>query len=90
MGRENWLDGRTYVESGVWRCPKAPINPDIPLQVKAGCGAHHWVGRWFGEEVGYAFYCVHCFDVRKFPITHLQSIKQTIQLTVETSVDMGS
>ena len=58
-----------YIRSGQWKCPNAPINPNIPLQVENGCGAHHWVERWFGSKVGYAFLCKYCYDVRKFRTT---------------------
>lgn len=65
MGRKNNLI--PYELSDNWRCHKAPINPEFYLQVKFNCGAHHWIERWFGNKVGYAFICKWCFDVRKFP-----------------------
>ena len=65
MGNEDNID-RIYEKSGGWKCPKAPVNKEFPLQAKHNIGAHHWVGRWMGDKVGYAFMCIHCFDVRKF------------------------
>ena len=79
MGKETRLDReyKHYLESGVWKCPFAPVNTAIPLQVRENSGAHYWIGKWFGGDVGYAYYCKYCFDVRKFPtiITKEESIK---------------
>lgn len=55
---------RLYVESGSWKCPDAPINPDIPLQVKGNCGAHYWVPFHGGGLED--FYCKYCYTMRKF------------------------
>ena len=65
MGKQDNLN--SYERSTAWRCPNAPINPEIPLQVMFSTGAHYWVEKWFGESVGYAFVCKYCYDVRKFP-----------------------
>jgi len=67
MGRKARLTGDKYVESGSWKCPAAPINPNIPLHVKHNCGAHYW--RELNQTKGLRgyFYCIYCFDVRWFP-----------------------
>jgi len=55
-----------YINSGHWKCHAAPINENFPIQVRQNCGAHHWIERWFGDKVGYAFLCKYCYDIRKF------------------------
>jgi len=60
----------TYINAGSWKCPKAVINPDFPIQVSQNVGAHHWIEMWFGDKVGKAFICRYCFDVRKFPTSY--------------------
>ena len=56
---------RKYVESGIWKCAEAPINPDIPAQVAAKCGAHHWITLNDGSGESY---CIHCYGVRNLEI----------------------
>lgn len=55
MGKVNVVD-KGYIESGVWKCDKSPT------------GAHHWVEIQSDHTKG-LFYCIHCFDVKKFPLT---------------------
>ncbi len=58
------LDHR-YISSGSWKCPSAKIDSNYPIQVEQGVGAHHWVWKWLGAKVGYAWLCILCYDVRK-------------------------
>lgn len=58
------MDSR-YISSGSWKCPKAKIDSNYPIQVEYGVGAHHWVWKWLGATVGYAWICILCYDVRK-------------------------
>jgi hypothetical protein len=53
---------RAYVNSGVWKCPEAPVDPTVPLQVATGSGAHHWVGM---EDGTGDFYCKWCYSIRR-------------------------
>lgn len=63
MGRENLLD-QSYINSHIWRCDMAPIDPDFPAQVEAGCGAHYWVYEWSEEDRAYLFRCTYCDRTR--------------------------
>ena len=55
---------KEYVESGVWKCDKSPT------------GAHHWEELTSDNTRG-LFYCIHCYDVKKFPITWEEAKKAT-------------
>jgi len=55
-----------YLAGNSWRCPDAPINPEIPLQVQHNTGAHHWLP--FRAGKANEFYCLYCFEIRKFKI----------------------
>ena len=68
MGRKVWLNYDEYLKSDVWKCPKAPINPDIELQVANKTGAHHWIPLQGKLSEG-TLCCIHCYDVRVFPLT---------------------
>jgi len=70
VGRKTWLMGKAYLESDVWRCPKAPINPDIGLQVTNQTGAHYWIQMDQTEKLagGHYFMCRYCNDITIFPI----------------------
>ena len=57
---------QNYLNSGSWKCPDAPINVNIPLQVASGSGAHYWL-EFRGGQPG-EFYCRYCYEVRKFKI----------------------
>ena len=59
---------KEYIESGSWKCVKAPINPDIVLQIQQDTGAHRWVEVQIdGLHTG-LFYCKYCFDAKEFPM----------------------
>ena len=51
-----------YIDSGVWKCPDAPIDPNVPLQVAEQCGAHYWIG--MKGDSGQS-YCKYCYMTRK-------------------------
>ena len=51
-----------YVASGIWKCPEAPIDPAVALQVKEQSGAHYWVGLPEGTD----FYCKYCLAIKVF------------------------
>jgi len=55
-----------YLLGNSWRCPDAPLNPAIPLQVRYDTGAHHWLEFKAGKPG--EFYCRHCFEIRKFDL----------------------
>ena len=59
------MQDRRYIISGSWKCPKAKVDSNYPIQVEEGIGAHHWVWKWLGKSVGYAWLCILCYDVRK-------------------------
>lgn len=69
MGKKVWLTGKVYERSDVWRCPKAPINPDIELQALNQTGAHYWRQMDQTEKLreGGYYRCCYCGDVKKFP-----------------------
>ena len=69
MGRQATITDRKYEASDVWRCPDAPIQPHIELQVKNGTGAHYWVQDSLTEKMigNDYFQCRYCGDVRKYP-----------------------
>ncbi|KKN74212.1 hypothetical protein LCGC14_0392980 [marine sediment metagenome] len=75
MVHKIWLEHSSYLESDVWKCPDAPINPAISLQVSSGTGAHYWKGlSQFVHIVGY-FRCIHCKEIRWYPSNYQQAIK---------------
>lgn len=53
LGRTTIDDG--YLRSGVWKCSKSPT------------GAHYWREIRNSKPKG-LFYCIHCKDVKRFPI----------------------
>ena len=55
-----------YLKSGIWKCPDAPINSDIPLQVAENSGAHYWLEFRGGKPN--EFYCRYCYEIRKFKV----------------------
>lgn len=55
---------QSYLDGNSWRCPDAPINPAILLQVQHNTGAHHWLEFHNGKRG--EFYCRYCFEIRKF------------------------
>lgn len=57
MGGKTELIDKEYIKSGVWKCSESPT------------GAHHWVELRVGRlaNTGH-FYCIYCYDVKKFPI----------------------
>jgi len=68
-----------YLASDVWKCPKAPVNKDIPLQVLNNTGAHHWKEiLWTKDGWRHTglWYCKYCSDARKYPkeFRHTQAI----------------
>lgn len=64
------IEYENYLKSNRWKCDKAPIDPNIPLQVENNTGAHHWVCIETGAERKAMFLCIHCFDVRKFVVVY--------------------
>ena len=70
MGGETKLDRqyRAYLASDVWKCPAAPIDNQVPLQVECGTGAHYWLSRWFGDKLGQVFCCKYCYAIRRFEV----------------------
>lgn len=61
MGRKA-MTHEEYLTSDAWKCPDAPVNPNIPLQVENNTGAHHWI-----EIKSGLWYCKYCHDARRFP-----------------------
>ena len=53
-----------YLESRIWACPDAPINPEIELQVRHQTGAHYWKQLHSGGVRD--FYCKYCFTIKHF------------------------
>jgi hypothetical protein len=60
-------DYQNYLLGNSWRCPDAPINPAIPLQVLHNTGSHHWLK--FRDGKPGEFYCKYCFEIRKFKLS---------------------
>jgi len=84
-------DYQHYLAGGSWKCPAAPVNPNIPLQVKHNCGAHHWKELTQSEALSGKFYCIHCFDVRQFPTNWSQlSCTNTIAEVEDATDDIGA
>lgn len=66
MGGEALIHDR-YLDSDIWKCVDAPVNPDIPLQALHNTGAHHWLeiqgnGKQFHTGL---FYCKYCHDTKR-------------------------
>ena len=71
MARKSYVDPhKKYIKSGCWKCDKAPINSDIPLQVKHNSGAHYWV---LHDTI---WVCKYCGDARKWPMTFNQAMEE--------------
>lgn len=51
------LTWKEYLESDIWRCPKAELAQSNPR------GAHHWVAVEAESEV---FKCIYCGQVKLF------------------------
>ena len=64
MKQTNNMDYEKYLLSKSWRCPDAPLNPAIELQVRYNTGSHYW--KEFKAGKPGEFYCRYCFEVRKF------------------------
>ena len=73
MGRKVRLSYSEYLESDVWKCPMAPVNPGIKLQVANNTGAHHWIELTEVKLRG-TFCCIHCYDVKRLPVLFANAI----------------
>lgn len=82
MGSEDSIAAQhnRYVRSGMWRCPKAPIDQTVALQVAEQTGAHYWTMKNFGGKIGTAWVCIHCYDVRQFEVKTTGRRRESISL----------
>ena len=75
MGKKVCLSYKDYLASDVWKCPMAPINPDIELQVANNTGAHYWWELRVGKLRG-RFCCAYCYDVKEFATNYSYAVNQ--------------
>lgn len=69
MGRKT-LTYQEYLDSDIWKCVDAPVNPDILLQLVNNTGAHYWVELQPNPNGTFhtgIFICRYCHSCRKFP-----------------------
>lgn len=66
MDNNSYDSYQHYLAGNSWHCPDAPINMDIPLQVKLNTGAHYW--KEFHNDKKGEFYCRYCFEIRVFSL----------------------